>query len=79
MAGQMCWLSSLGIDNEKILYLRRSPDRPWQPYTSCPEYFVADYKIDGGSKGWATYQKLHQAGWQLIPTAQAHKTSLAIR
>jgi hypothetical protein len=79
MAGQMCWLSSFGAEGEKILHLRRSPDRPWQPYTSCPEYAVPDYKIDGGSKGWATYQKLHKAGWQLIPTAQAQQRSLAIR
>jgi len=79
MAGQMSWLSSFGTEGEKILHLRRSPNEPWQPYTRCPEYAVPDYKIDGGSKGWATYQKLHKAGWQLIPTAQAQRTSLAIR
>jgi hypothetical protein len=79
MAGQMSWLSSLSTDGEKILHLRRSPDRPWQPYTRCPEYSVSDYRIDGGSKGWATYQKLCKAGWMLIPTAKARDSFLAIR
>lgn len=72
MSGQMCWLSSFGKDGEKILHLRLEPSKPWQPYTAYPMYSVADYKIPGGSKGWATYQKLLKAGWTLIPTAQAN-------
>lgn len=75
MVGQMCWLSRLGADGEKILHLRRSPNEPWLPYTKLAGYAVPDYPIPGGSKGWATYQKLFQAGWVLIPTVQAHIAS----
>jgi hypothetical protein len=75
MLGQMCWLSAFGADGEKILHLRRSPDEPWMPYTRMTGYAVPDYPIPGGSKGWATYQKLFKAGWTLIPSAQAHAVS----
>lgn len=78
MSGQMCWLSSFGSKGEKILHLRLKPNEPWKPYTNYPEYAVADYKILGGSKGWATYQKLFQAGWTLIPTAKAKESLLAV-
>jgi hypothetical protein len=70
MTGQMCWLSTFASNSELILHLRTSVDRPWQPYTTRPEA-VQDYDIPHGSKGWATYQKLRQSGWTLIPTAQA--------
>lgn len=77
MAGQMCWMSSLGTNQEKVLHLRRSPHDPWLPYTAFPQFRVPDYPVPGGSKGWSTYQKLRQAGWALIPTAQAHLTAIA--
>lgn len=70
MIGQMCWLSGFGRDREKILHLRIHPNQPWKPYTAFPQYFVPDYRIPGGSKGWATYQKLFKAGWSLIPSGQ---------
>ncbi|EKF00719.1 hypothetical protein FDUTEX481_08869 [Tolypothrix sp. PCC 7601] len=73
MQGQMCWLSSLGADGEKILHLQASPNQPWRPYNACREYAVPDYKIPGGSKGWATYQKLLKAGWTLVPSARANE------
>lgn len=73
MPGQMCWLSALGANGEKILHLRLDPNQPWKPYTSCSEYAVPDYIIPRGSKGWATYQKLLKAGWTLVPTDQAHR------
>ena len=79
MSGQMCWLSSLEADKETILHLRREANQTWKPYTSCPEYTVPDYRVPGGSKGWATYQKLLKAGWTIVPTAQAQKSLLAIR
>ena len=79
MSGQMCWLSGLGTNGEKVLHLRLKPNEPWKPYTSCLQYAVADYRIPGGQKGWATYQKLLQAGWTLIPTAIAQKSLLAVR
>ena len=61
----MCWLSSPGNYN-KILHLRENDLKPWRPYTAFPQYAAPDYKIEGGSKGWATYQKLLKAGWVLI-------------
>jgi hypothetical protein len=71
MLGQMCWLPTLGSDGDKILHLRTNPSQPWRPYTAYPQYVVPDYRIPGGSKGWATYQKLMRANWALIPSAQA--------
>lgn len=79
MVGQMCWLSGLGIDGEKILYLRLSPNQPWKPYTAFSNYYVPDYDIPKGSKGWATYQKLIKLGWTLIPSAQANRLQIAER
>lgn len=72
MSGQMCWLTTLGADGEKILHLRMHPNEPWKPYTSCLSQLVPDYIIPKGSKGWATYQKLLLKGWTLVPSAQAY-------
>jgi hypothetical protein len=74
MAGQMCWLAGLGGGN-KILHLRENPGRPWTPYTAFPQYRVPDLQIKGASKGWTTYQRLHRAGWALIPTAEAYDST----
>nr|WP_199295406.1 MULTISPECIES: hypothetical protein [unclassified Trichocoleus] len=63
---QMCWLPVMGTTGEKILHLRTAPNQPWRPYTAFPEYAVPDYEIPGGSKGWATYQKLMSARWNLV-------------
>lgn len=79
MSGQMCWLSALGRDGQKILHLRINPNQPWQPYTAFPQYFVPDYRIPGGSKGWATYQKLLKAGWNLIPSSQGIRQETYLR
>lgn len=68
MLRQMCWLSRLGTTEQKILHLRNAAHEPWRPYTAFPQYSVPDYRIPGGSKGWATYQKLKQAGWELLPS-----------
>ena len=78
MTGQMCWLSCFGTNEEKILHLRPDPNQPWQPYTTS-RHAIPDYPIPGGSKGWATYQRLIKAGWTLIPTAQARQLSLTPR
>jgi hypothetical protein len=69
----MCWLSNFGSDGEKILYLQIAPNQPWRPYTAFPQFKVPDYQIPGGSKGWATYQKLHKAGWTLVSSARANE------
>ena len=68
MQRQMCWLSRFGRNEEKVLYLRTAFNEPWRPYTAFPQYSVPDYPIPRGSKGWATYQKLIQAGWSLVPS-----------
>ncbi len=79
MAGQMCWLSKSGDDGEKILHLQTQSDRSWRPYTAFPQIAVPDYRVPGGSKGWATYQKLMKAGWTLVPSARAKEfTSLEV-
>lgn len=68
MKGQMCWLSRSGEDGEKILHLRCASHEPWRPYTTFNQYIEPDYRIPGGSKGFATYQKLLKAGWILLPS-----------
>lgn len=71
MAGQMCWLPTIGSNGDKVLHLRTHPNQPWRPYTACPEYAVPDYRVPQGSKGWATYQKLLKAQWTLIASDRA--------
>lgn len=68
MSGQMCWLPSFANNESLILHLRTDENQPWLPYTLCREYAVPDYPIPRGSKGWATFQKLLKAGWQIVPT-----------
>jgi hypothetical protein len=77
MQQRMCWLSTPGEYGDKILHLQTAPHQPWRPYTAFPQYAVPDYKIPGGSRGWATYQKLLKAGWTLVPTALANEFSAA--
>jgi hypothetical protein len=74
MSGQLCWLSKFGGDGQLTLHLRKQPHEAWKPYTAYRELCVPDYPIPGGSKGWATSQKLMKAGWTLIPTHQAHQS-----
>lgn len=71
MPGKMAWLSSVsGEDGTKILFLQPSPDKPFRPYTNFHQFKVPDYQVPGGSKGWATYQKLLKARWELVPSDQ---------
>ena len=77
MRGQMCWLSQRSANEEKILHLQTAPNQPWQPYTAFRQYAVPDYGVPGGSKGWATYQKLMKAGWTLVPSARAQEFAIA--
>ena len=72
---RMCWLSKSGEDGEKILHLQTAPNQPWRPYTAFSQFTVPDYRIPGGSKGYATYQKLLKAGWTLVPSARADEFS----
>jgi hypothetical protein len=71
--GQMAWLYSAGSRKFRILHLKTDKGG-WRPYTCFPQFCVEDHKIPpGGSKGWATYQKLRENNWQLIETATAEK------
>ena len=70
MPGQMCWLAKLGSDGTKTLHLRQHQSDPWQPYTALRQFGVKDYQVPGGSKGWATYQKLRAAGWEVVASEQ---------
>jgi hypothetical protein len=77
MLKQMCWLPSLGSNGTKILHLRTNPHETWRTYNTFPEYAVPDYPIPGGSKGWATFQKLKLAGWHLVPSDQARTATFS--
>ncbi|MES1022550.1 hypothetical protein ABN584_06590 [Gloeocapsa sp. BRSZ] len=79
MSGQMCWLPGSQSNEEKVLHLRTNASEDWQPYKAFTEYAVPDYKISGGSQGWATYQKLLRAGWILISSTQANKKFILSR
>ncbi|MEM1394771.1 MAG: hypothetical protein AAF757_12560 [Cyanobacteria bacterium P01_D01_bin.116] len=72
---RMCWLSKSGQNGEKILHLQTAPNEPWRPYTAFRQIAVPDYKIPGGSKGWATYQKLLKAGWTIVASTRANEFS----
>jgi hypothetical protein len=75
MKGQMCWLPHRDNNSKIMLHLREYPYQSWRPYTSYSQYSVPDYPVPGGSKGWATYQKLREAGWTLIASDRAYSTS----
>jgi hypothetical protein len=70
--GKMAWLSSTVGDCTKILFLQPTPASPFRPYTAFRHLVVPDYQIPGGSKGWATYQKLLRAGWELVESAKVN-------
>lgn len=78
MDKQMCWLQDRHNRGHIVLHLREYHYQPWKRYTSYTQYSVPDYKIAGGSKGWATYQHLRKIGWNLIPTAQANNPAVSV-
>ena len=79
MDRQMCWLQESNNRQNIVLHLRESIHQPWRPYTSYTQYAVPDYRVPGGSKGWATYQHLRKAGWNLIATAQANNYAVSTK
>jgi hypothetical protein len=74
MSGQLCWLPRFGTDGQLTLHMRLEPYHSWRPHTAYPELCVADYPVPRGTKGWATSQKLLQAGWILVSTEQAQRS-----
>jgi hypothetical protein len=70
MTGQLCWIPTVGSKGTLVLHLRLDPFQPWKPHTAFPNLCVPDYPVPRGSKGWATSQRLLQAGWEIVPTAQ---------
>lgn len=79
MLREMCWLSPLGTNSAKILHLRTSSGDPWRPYTAFPQFCVPDHNVPGGSKGWATYQKLLRSGWTIVSSDAATSTFATIK
>ena len=75
MNRQMCWLKDSRNPQIMILHLREYPYQSWQPY-NVSNYAVPDYRIPGGSKGWATFQHLRRSGWTLISSAEASKSTV---
>lgn len=73
---KMAWLSKTGSDSPKVLHLRTEPGQPWRPYTMFPNFRVPDHRFSMGSQGFATFQKLLQEGWELVPTDKARQLSL---
>ena len=61
--GKMQW-RSLTPDGEKVLFLQSAPGEPWVHYRGS-RYAIADYD-QHHSKGWATFQRLHKLGWELV-------------
>lgn len=75
---EMCWLPCRGNQSNIVLHLREYPHQSWEIY-SVSLHVVPDHKVPGGSKGWATFQKLRQNGWTLISIERSKlPTSLAI-
>ncbi len=72
---RMCWLSKSGESEEKILHLQTAANEPWRPYTAFSQFAEPDYRIPGGSKGYATYQKLLKLGWTIVSSARANEFS----
>lgn len=79
MLREMCWLAPIGSNGAKILHLRMASNDPWKPYTAFPQFAVPDYQVPGGSKGWATYQKLMKAGWRLLPSSDVNSIIATIQ
>lgn len=78
MSKEMCWLPYKGNESNIMLHLRENSDQSWIVYTRSP-YAVEDYKIPGGSKGWATFQKLRQIGWQIISAKEARSLTSLVK
>ena len=78
MNGQLCWIPKFGSKGKLALHLRFESFHPWKPYTAFPGLCVPDYPIPGGSQGWATSQKLLQAGWTAISTQQARGSFVGV-
>ena len=78
MTGQLCWIPKFSSKGKLALHLRLESYHPWKPYTAFPGLCVPDYRIPGGSQGWATSQKLLQAGWTIISTQQAQGSFVGV-
>jgi hypothetical protein len=78
MNGQLCWIPTFGSKGKLSLHLRLESFHPWKPYTAFPGLCIPDYPIASGSKGWATNQKLLQAGWTAISTQQAQRSFVGV-
>jgi hypothetical protein len=78
MNGQLCWIPKFGSKGKLALHLRFESYHPWKPHTAFPGLCVPDYLLASGSPGWATSQKLLQAGWTAISTKQAQRSFVGV-
>jgi hypothetical protein len=78
MNGQLCWMPTFGSKGKLALYLRLESFHQWKPHTAFPGLCISDYPIAAGSKGWATSQKLLQAGWTAISTQQSQRSFVGV-
>jgi hypothetical protein len=78
MTGELCWIPKFGGNGKLALHLRFESYHPWKLHTAYPGLCVPDYPIPGGSRGWATSQKLLKEGWTAIPTKQAQRSFVGV-
>lgn len=60
----MAWLPVGSGDDTKILHLKPAGENSYRPYTAYKSYAQPDYKVQGGSRGYATMQALLKSGWE---------------
>lgn len=60
----MAWLPVGMEDDTKILHLKPAGESYYRPYTAYKSLAKPDYKVEGGSRGYATMQALFKAGWE---------------
>lgn len=73
----MCWLLCKEKRSHIALHLRGYLYESWKVYTA-PPHAVPDHKLSGGSKGWATFQKLRQTGWTLNSSDCSNLSALLV-
>jgi len=74
MRGQMCWLSQLGANGEKILHLQTAPINmtPYELLGNMLYQTPCTWVL-----GLGNLPKLMKAGWTLVPSARAQEFAIA--
>ncbi len=61
----MAWLPLGAGEDTRILHLKPAGESYYRPYTAYKHLAKPDYKVEGGSRGYATMQALLKQGWEL--------------